>query len=127
MASVTNSLAGLSYLTQPGGLLSNLPAPISAATLQSATPQDLVSLSAAALETQEVDGLFGLAPSASAVALPVLSTPSAEVLPGVATADLSGASPQAQAAINDQALLLQQVQGLFSEPGNLTGMLDLTA
>jgi len=58
MGSITNSLNGLSYLTQPGGLLSSLPAPISTAALQSASPQDVVSLSVAALQKQEVDGIL---------------------------------------------------------------------
>ena len=39
MGSITNSLNGLSYLTQPGGLLSSLPASISTAVLQSASPK----------------------------------------------------------------------------------------
>jgi hypothetical protein len=43
MGSIANSLNGLSYLTQPGGLLSSLPAPISTAVLQSASPQDVVN------------------------------------------------------------------------------------
>jgi hypothetical protein len=126
MAPVTNS-NGLSYLTQPGGLLSNLPSSISGSALQSASPQDLLSLSEAALQVQQVDGLLGIQQStpSTALTLPVISTQSGNVLPGVSSADLSNASPQQQAAINDQALLLQQVQGLFSEAAGSTSTFSL--
>lgn len=98
MGSITNSLNGLSYLTRPGGLLSSLPASISAAVLQSASPQDVVSLSVAALQTQEVDGIFGIS-QASQNTLPVLpivsakATPATDVLPDVAAADMAAAKP----------------------------------
>jgi hypothetical protein len=49
------------------------------------------------------------------------------VLPGVAAADLTNATPQERFAINHQALLLQQVQGLFAEPGSTTGTTDTFA
>ena len=109
MGSITNSLSGLPSLMQPGGLLSDLVAPLSAADLQSASPQDIVSLSLAALQTQEVNVLFG-APQGSQDAAPLLpfASPQATgVLPGVSAADLANATPQEQAAINDQALLQQ--------------------
>jgi len=127
MAPVTNPPNGLSYLTQPGGLLSNLPSPVSASVLQSATPQDLVSLSDAALQLQVVDALFGVQPSAPSpsLELPVLSSQSGNVLPGVSSADLANATPQEQAAISDQALALQQMQGLFSEPATSTSTFSL--
>jgi len=127
MGSITNSLIGLSYLTQPGGLLSSLPASISTAALQSATPQDVVSLGVAALQTQKVDGIFGFVP-ASQNTLPILSapaTPATELLSGFSAADMTNATPQEQASINDQALLLQQVQGLFGVPTSLTGTTNL--
>jgi hypothetical protein len=127
MGSIASSLNGLSYLTQPGGLLSSLPASISKAVLQSASPQDVVSLSVAALQTQEIDGIFGISP-ASQNALPIVSapaTPATAVLPGVSAADLTNATPQQQASINDQALLLQQVQGLYGVPTSLTGTTNL--
>jgi hypothetical protein len=123
MGSITNALSGLPSLMQPGGLLSDLVAPLSAADLQSASPQDIVSLSLAALQTQEVNVLFG-APQGSQDAAPLLpfASPQATgVLPGVSAADLANATSQEQAAINDQALLLQQVQGLFGEPASVTG------
>ena len=116
MGSISNSLSGLSCLTQPGGLLSKLPAPISAADLQSASPQDIVSLSIASLQTQEVNALFGASQgNQTAVPLSPLATPqAANALPGVPAAE-------DQAAINDQALLLQQVQGLFAASAPATG------
>ena len=115
MAPVANPSNGLSYLTQPGGLLSNLPSSVSLSALQSASPQDLVSLSEAALQAQQVDELLGIQPEnqGNSLSLPVLSSQSGEVLPGVSSSTISGASPQEQAVINDQALALQQVQGLL--------------
>ncbi len=114
MGSITNSTTGLSYLTQPGGVLSNLPASISQ-DLATASPQDIVTLSDAALQTQDVDGLFGLDQNttSSAVTLPILSGTTSDALPGVATADLTNATPQQQTAVNTQALGLEEVQGLF--------------
>jgi hypothetical protein len=126
VGAITNSLNGLSYLTQPGGPLSSLPASISTAALQSAWPQDVVSLSVAALQAQEVDGIFGISQATQNTlpALPILSapaTPATEVLPGVSGADIANATPQEQASINDQALLLQQIQGLFGVTTSATG------
>ncbi|MGD1070513.1 MAG: hypothetical protein ABSB15_10270 [Bryobacteraceae bacterium] len=119
MGSVANSLNGLTYLTQPGGLLSNLPSAVSTSALQSASPEDIVSLSVAAVQAQEVSGLFGIAQTAQVpVELPVTSvgTAGGSILPGVSPADLSGATPQEQNEINGQYLLLQQAQILFGEP-----------
>ena len=127
MGAITNSLNGLSYLTQPGGLLSTLPASISTAVLQSASPQDVVSLSMAALQTQEVDGIFGISQT-SQNTLPTVSTAATSAtdgIPGVSAADMTNATPQEQASINNQALLLQQVQGLFGEDASLTGTPNL--
>jgi hypothetical protein len=95
--------------------------------LQSASPQDVVNLSVAALQTQEVDGIFGIS-QASQSTLPILSAPASlptDVLPGVSAADMTNATPQEQASINDQALLLQQAQGLFGVPTSLTGTTNL--
>jgi hypothetical protein len=104
MSSVSSVPSALSYLTQQGGPLSNLPAAVSASSLQSASPQDIVSLSIAAIQAQVADGLFG----GSA------ATTTNSILPGVSTADLSGATPQEQSAIDNQTLLLQQSQALFN-------------
>ena len=117
MAPVTSPANGLSYLTEPGGILSNLPSPISSDALQSATPQDLVSLSSAALESQVVDGLFGYPSGAQTSGLPSANA--------MADAELVNATPQEKAAANTQAALLQQVQALFAEPGGPTGILNL--
>jgi len=135
MGSVTNSLSGLSYLMQQGGPLSSLAAQLSPAQLQSAQPRDVVSLSMAALQTQEVEGIFGTSqPSQTTLpALPVLpiaasaSSPATDVLPGVASADLTNATAEQQSAINNQALALQQVQGLFAEPASTAGAIDALA
>ena len=89
--------------------------------LQSASPQDIVSLSVAVLQTQEMDGILGisLASQNTLPALPIVSAPTipeTDVLPGVSATDLTNATAQEQASINDQELLLQQVQGLFGVP-----------
>jgi hypothetical protein len=122
MTPVTSSTNGLSYLTQTGGPLSNLPNPISASTLESATPQDLVSLSANALQTQEVDGLFGLSQDSQNTlpGFPTSAQPS-----GVSATDLSNATPQEQATLTDEASILQQVQALFTGPANTGGAVNV--
>jgi len=127
MAAVTNSLNGLAYLMQAGNPLSNLPASLSAADLQSAPLQDVVSLSLAAIQMQQVNELFGIPPAAQDTlpALPISATQSTDALPGVPAADLVNASPQEQAAVNYQALLLQQVEGLFAESTSAAGATDL--
>jgi hypothetical protein len=120
MASVPTATSGLSYLTQPGGLLSNLPSGITAADLQKAPASDVVALSNAALEAQQVDGLFGISQqTASTLQLPVLdanptaSSTGSQILPGVSSADLNSATAAQQYTINNQALALQQTQELF--------------
>jgi hypothetical protein len=124
MGSIPNSLNALSYLTQPGGLLSSLPASVSTAVLQSASPQDVVSLSVAALQTQEVDGIFGIS-QASQNSLPIVFapvTPATDVLPGVSAADMTNATPQEQSPINDEARLLQQILDGWHEPDKSGGL-----
>ena len=123
MGSITNSLSGLSALMQSGGLLPDLPAPNSAADLHSASPQDIVSMSLATIQTQEVNVLFGASPGNQNTAplLPTALSQATNVLQSVSAADLANATPQEHAAINNQALLLQQVQGLFGEPASVTG------
>ena len=106
MGSIANSLPGLSFLREPGGILSNLPAKVATDDLKSASPQDIVSLSMAAIQKQQVDGLFGAAPSAQA----------ASPVPGIADADLEKAAPQEKSTIYQQSIRMQQVQGLFAEP-----------
>ena len=87
----------------------------------------MVTLSVAALQKQEVDGIFGIS-QASQNTLPTVSaaaTSATDVLPGISAADMTNATPQEQVSINGQALLLQQVQGLFGEPTSLTGTTNL--
>jgi hypothetical protein len=123
MGSITNSLSGLSALMQSGGLLPELPAPNSAADLQSASPKDIVSMSLATIQTQEVDVLFGASQGNQNTTplLPAALSQATNVLQSVSAADLANATPQELAAINNQGLLLQQVQGLFGEPAPVTG------
>jgi hypothetical protein len=122
---------------QVGGPLSNLASRMSPAQLQLAQPEDLVSLSMAQIRTQQAEGLFGISGSSQTTlpAMPVLpfapaasgSASPTEILPGVAAADLANATPQQNAAINNQAVLLQQVQGLFAEPSLMMGSTDAFA
>jgi hypothetical protein len=118
MGSVTNSLSGLSYLTQPGGPLSNLPEAVSSSDLQSASPQDLASMSLAALQSQMVEEAFGT---------PESSPTTADQFPGIAANDLANATPQQQTTINNQSLELQEVQGLFAEPASTASSVNLFA
>jgi hypothetical protein len=113
-------------LTQPGGVLSNLPASITSSTLESATPQDLVDLSSAALQSQVVTGLLGGSANTQSTSptLPIASGQSTG-LPGVSSSDLANSTPQEQNAINDQALLLQTVQQLFSQSSGTAGTLKV--
>jgi hypothetical protein len=138
MGSVTNSLNGLAYLMEAGNPLSGLAGRMSPAQLQSAQPQDVVSLSMAAIGTQEMEGLFGTSQSSQTTlpALPVqpatydatpASSPATDLLPGIAAADMTNATPQERFAIDNQAVLLQQVQGLFAEPASTTGTTDAFA
>jgi hypothetical protein len=115
--SAISSTAGLAYLTQSGGVLSNLPSGVSASTLKSASPQDVVSLSQAAIEAQQANGLFGTTTTPpNLYGLPVTSSPTTgtNLLPGVSTADLTNATPQENSALNAQALQLQQAQSIFN-------------
>ena len=120
MGSVTSLPGGLAYLTQPGGLLSTLSSALSTSELQSASPEDLVSLSLAALQAQETDGLFGVSPANSGAAgLPVAAddttgnTNASSLLSGIASADLTNATPQEKAELSNEAVRFQQVQALF--------------
>jgi hypothetical protein len=76
-----------------------------------------VTLSAAALQAQEVDGIFGISPTnQGTIQLPTLESEAtgANPLPGVSSDDLKNATPQQQYAINSQALALQEAQELFN-------------
>jgi hypothetical protein len=105
MGSVTSLPSGLADLTQPGGLLSSLSSAISTSQLQSSSPEDLVSLSLAALQAQEADGLLVAAPAADS-----------SILSGIASADLTDASPREKAELSNQEVRFQQVEALFDPP-----------
>jgi hypothetical protein len=132
MGAVTSISPGLSYLTEQGGLLSHLPVSISASALQSASPADIVSLSAAALQVEEVNGIFGIAPAGqTSLTLPALSASpglnGGAASAGVSAADLNNATPQQQNAVSDQALALQEAKALFASPSAATGTTSVTA
>jgi len=121
VGSIPSSLNGLPYLRQPGGVLSGMSASDSTAVLRSASSQDALSLGVAALQTQ-MDSTRGISPTSQNTQPTVsASAPSAtDVLPGVSAADMPNAT-QEQSSINNQALLLQQILGLFSVPASRTG------
>jgi hypothetical protein len=133
MGSIATVPNGISFLTQAGtGLLSNLPVTLSASTLQSASPQDVVDLSSAALQIQEVDGLFGITPpTQSNTSSLVFGSPPVDTNPatalassqptinlpiGVTAADLAGATPEQQATVANTDNQQQMVQALFYPP-----------
>lgn len=113
MGSVSSATSGLSYLTQAGGLLSNLPNGITAAELQSAPASDVVELSDAALAAQQASDLFGTAQQTELPVLSAAATAANQILPGVSSADLTNATAQQQYTINSEALQAQQTQALF--------------
>jgi hypothetical protein len=122
MGSVTSLPSGLAYLTQPGGLLSTLSSAISPSELQSASPEDLVSLSLAALQSQETDGLFGISPTN-----PGTDPGEGSILSGIASAALTGATPQQKAELSNQAVHFQQIQALFDPPLQTSGDFNMIA
>jgi hypothetical protein len=106
MGSISNNPEGISFLTQPGtGLLSDLPVQLPASTLQSAPRQDVVDLSASAVQVQEVDGLFGVKPPPAIV----------QPVPAASNAETVANSPEQQAAASQQAV----IQGLLYPNVNL--------
>jgi hypothetical protein len=104
MAPIPNSLTGLSFLREPGGILSNLPAQVTAKKLETASLNDVVSLSMAAVQKQQVDELFGTSPP---------SGPGR--VPEVAPAGLAKAAPEQQAALYQAATRYSQMQGLLGQ------------
>ena len=87
------------------------------ATLASASPADLVQLSAAALQLQQVDGIFGFSPPGSSA--------TASLPAGISTADLANASAEQQAQMATATIQQQQVQALFSTPSSTAGTVSL--
>jgi hypothetical protein len=114
----------------------NAPAQLSVSALESAPQQDVVQLSDAALQLQEVQGIFGIPQAASSQLLPAAvsaSPPSSTStssntspvnlpLPtGVSPADLTNATPDQQVALAEGAIQQQAVQTLFYTPTSLYG------
>ena len=136
MGSISSCLTGLQALSQAGsGPLASLPVQLSASTLQSASKQDLVDLSSAALQLQQVDGIFGITPTSQVTTSPVSFLPSsgdaatqtASSLPsGVSAADLANATPQQQASIANNTIQQQMVQSLFYPTTSSESTINLT-
>ena len=60
MGSIAVTPNGISFLSQPGtGLLNNTPVKLDASALDSASQQDVVALSTAALQLQDAQAIFG--------------------------------------------------------------------
>jgi len=137
MGSVSSSLnPGVADLLQT---LSNLNSPVmsspSAVTaLEKAPPGDIVQLSAAALQLQTVDAMFGISTGSNTNMSSSLLTSleNSATAPGTAAASgqapstvLSTASPADQLANYQAALQAEQTQGLFgaTPSSGLTGSL----
>jgi hypothetical protein len=114
--------------------------------LQSASPSDAVALSDAAIQLQQVDGIFGLPapesppspvtspspPSQSWAAVPQdnsLGAPapidSATLAQGILSSDLSNATPDQLSAIAAQVQALQQHASLFAPAPNYQANLNV--
>lgn len=128
MGSISNVPNGITYLTQFVDSVAKSPASQSIGKiLQSATPSDAAKLSNAALQLQQVTGIFGLAaPQSTAIALPAGVT-GPQLPSGVSASDVANATPEQQAAIVKQAQALQQVQNLFYPPTGTPGNLNVLA
>jgi hypothetical protein len=97
--------------------------------LLSAPPSDAVQLSSAALQLQQVDGIFGLAsaaPQDSPFPIPGFSI-NTTLPPGVSSNDPADATPDQLAAIASEAQALQQHASLFSPAPNYQGNLNVLA
>lgn len=97
--------------------------------LQSATPSDAVQLSSAALQLQQVDGIFGLSsPASQNSTFPMPGSAGNVTLPpGVSSSDLANATPDQLATIATQAEALQQHASLFSPAPNYRGNVNVLA
>jgi hypothetical protein len=98
-------------------------------TLQSASPADAVSLSSAALQLQQVDGIFGLSsPASQNSTFPVPGLAGNTTLPpGVSSTDLADATPDQLATIAAQAQALAQHANLFTPAPNYLGNVNVLA
>jgi hypothetical protein len=115
MGTISVSPASLAILTTQGAPLSSLPAQVSSAVLQNATPEDVVSLSEAAIQGQNVAALFGASPDDSTG----LYTPAPQQSSGFQSL-LANASPEQQAAYDNSLNQLQTAQALLGDSGSTT-------
>jgi hypothetical protein len=88
---------------------------VSSAVLQKATPEDIVSLSEAAIQGQNVAALFGASPADSTG----LYTPAPQQSSGLQSL-FANASPDQQAAYDNSLNQLQTEQALFGTSGSTT-------
>jgi hypothetical protein len=124
MGSIGNVPNGISYLAATLGAASgsstgNTNSQDLENLLQSATPSDAVVLSSAALQLQQIDGIFGL-PSPG-------SQDSSFAAPGISPADLAKATPDQLAAIAAQAQSLTQQTSLFTPAPSYQGKVNVLA
>jgi hypothetical protein len=98
-------------------------------TLQSATPSDAVQLSFAAVQLQQVEGIFGQSPSSTQDSQPSsLGVPgSAPLAPGVTSNDLARATPDQLAILASQSQALTQQASLFTPTPNYQNNLNVLA
>jgi len=105
MGSITGLPGSLAPFSQPGGLLSALSSAITSSDQEANSPVDLVSLSVAAVQSQETAAFPGAAKPSNASGNSILSL--------VGAADQTSASPQQKVEITEQAVRFQETQALF--------------
>lgn len=95
--------------------------------LQSATPSDAVQLSSAAIQLQQVDGIFGLpSPGSQDNSFQTPGLAGNSTLPaGVSSSDLANATPDQLATIASQTQALEQHASLFTPAPNYRGNLNV--
>lgn len=130
---ITNLLQTLSDVNSPV-----LSSPSAVSALEQASPSDLVQLSTAAMQLENVDAMFGMPDASSSNSnaalnnlLTTLETPQTTT-PSVATAQPAAsttASPAEQAANYDQALQQSEAQTLLGlgSTGTSGSLFDLLA
>lgn len=127
MGSITSTSSSLALLAQTLTKDNKTSAQNLSKVLATASPSDAVELSSATVALQQASGLFGQSQSNN-TPLPIPgATPDLNLPSGVSAGDINNATASQKQAIADQAVALQQVQGLFQEASPTTGSLNVMA
>ena len=134
MGSISNVPNGISYVAAALGAASGsskggVNSQDLEKVLQSATPADAIVLSSAALQLQQVDGIFGLpSPASQDTAFPTPGFGGNATLPaGVSSRGLANATPDQLATIASQTQALQQQASLFAPTPAYQGNVNVLA